>query len=79
LKRSVTCTQEQFIPYQSELVPLVPVLPDTIRVPIKKIGIPLFSALLLQNAQVSREDAFELRAISATIRLARLMEYTVTI
>jgi hypothetical protein len=49
-------------------------LPDTICITIKELGISLLGACLLENLQVTSEDALELRTVSAAIWFARVMK-----
>lgn len=71
LRRSISRTHKRPIPNQSKLVPPIPiVLPNTIRIAIEEVSISFLRTLLLQDSQITSEDAFELRSVAAAVWLA---------
>jgi hypothetical protein len=66
LSRSTRCPRES-APHNPKLIPVIPIiLPHAVSVVVEEIRIPLLRTLLLQNAQVPRENALELVTVLAT-------------
>lgn len=74
------CSREGPIPVQSEVVVLTPVRPDAVRVLVEEVCKPLLGTRLLQDAQITRKDAFELTAVcTAPGRLTRFVKNSIAI